>query len=96
LRRDGWRRRMVIFTARSVMVSGMEPMPASAAIANVGNAVGVCCGAHSKAGSACVVAIHSVTAAPLGATPLDKLRKTNVDELVVKLRNQGLSSSTVR
>jgi integrase len=34
--------------------------------------------------------------APLGTTPLDKLRKTHVDGLVVKLRKQGLSDSTVR
>lgn len=34
--------------------------------------------------------------APLGATQLDKLRKTHIDGLVVKLRKQGLSDSTVR
>lgn len=34
--------------------------------------------------------------APLGTTPLDRLRKTHVDALVVKLRKQGLSDSTVR
>jgi hypothetical protein len=34
--------------------------------------------------------------APLGAMLLDKLRKTDIDGLVVKLRKQGLSDSTVR
>jgi integrase len=34
--------------------------------------------------------------APLGATPLDKLRKTHIDGLVVALRQRGLSESTVR
>jgi len=34
--------------------------------------------------------------APLGTTPLNKLRKTDIDGLIVKLRNQGLSSSTIR
>jgi integrase len=34
--------------------------------------------------------------APLGTTPLDRLRKTHVDALVVKLRKQKLSGSTVR
>ncbi len=34
--------------------------------------------------------------APLGTTPLDRLRKTHVDALVVRLRKQGLSDSTVR
>jgi integrase len=34
--------------------------------------------------------------APLGTTPLDKLRKTHIDGLVVKLRKQELSDSTVR
>jgi hypothetical protein len=34
--------------------------------------------------------------APFGATRLDKLRKTHIDGLIVKLRKQGLSDSTVR
>jgi integrase len=34
--------------------------------------------------------------APFGATPLDKLRKSHVDGLVVALRRRGLSDSTVR
>lgn len=34
--------------------------------------------------------------APLGTTALDKLRKSHVDALVVRLRKQGLSDSTVR
>jgi integrase len=34
--------------------------------------------------------------APWGATSLDKLRKTHIDGLVVALRKQGLSDSTVR
>ena len=34
--------------------------------------------------------------APFGATPLDKLRKTHVDGLVVALRKRYLSDSTVR
>jgi integrase len=34
--------------------------------------------------------------APLGTTRLDKLRKTHIDGLIVKLRKQGLSDSTVR
>jgi integrase len=34
--------------------------------------------------------------APLGATPLDKLRKTHIDGLVVALRQRGLSDSSVR
>jgi integrase len=34
--------------------------------------------------------------APFGATPLDKLRKTHVDGLVVALRKRSLSDSTVR
>ena len=34
--------------------------------------------------------------APLGCTPLDKLRKSHIDGLIVKLRKQGLSDSTVR
>jgi integrase len=34
--------------------------------------------------------------APFGATPLDKLRKSHIDGLLVKLRNHGLSDSTVR
>ena len=33
---------------------------------------------------------------PLGATPLDRLRKSDVDGLLVKLRRGGLSDSTVR
>ena len=34
--------------------------------------------------------------APLGTTPLDRLRKSDVDGLLVKLRRGGLSSSSVR
>ena len=34
--------------------------------------------------------------APLGSTALDKLRKTHIDGLLVKLRRRGLSDSTVR
>jgi integrase len=34
--------------------------------------------------------------APFGATRLDMLRKTHIDGLIVKLRKQGLSDSTVR
>ncbi len=34
--------------------------------------------------------------APFGATPLDRLRKTHIDGLVVALRKRGLSDSTVR
>jgi hypothetical protein len=34
--------------------------------------------------------------APLGTTPLDKLRKSHVDGLIVGLRAEGLSDSTVR
>ena len=34
--------------------------------------------------------------APLGTTPLDRLRKSHIDGLLVKLRGQGLSDSTVR
>ena len=34
--------------------------------------------------------------APLGTIPLDKLRKSHVDGLLVKLRKQKLSDSTVR
>ena len=34
--------------------------------------------------------------APFGATPLDKLRKTHIDGLVVALRKRSLSDSTVR
>jgi integrase len=34
--------------------------------------------------------------APLGTTPLDKLRKTHIDGLIVALRNRELSDSTVR
>jgi integrase len=34
--------------------------------------------------------------APFGATPLDKLRKTHIDGLIVTLRNRGLSPSAVR
>jgi integrase len=37
-----------------------------------------------------------LSSAPLGTTPLDKLRKTHIDGLVVRLRKQGLSDSTVR
>jgi integrase len=34
--------------------------------------------------------------APFGAAPLDRLRKTNIDGLVVALRKRGLSDGTVR
>lgn len=34
--------------------------------------------------------------APLGVTSLDRLRKTHIDGLIVTLRRQGLSDSTVR
>jgi integrase len=34
--------------------------------------------------------------APLGTTPLDRLRKSHIDGLLVKLRGQRLSDSTVR
>ena len=34
--------------------------------------------------------------APLGAAPLDRLRKSDIDGLLVKLRRAGLSDSTVR
>jgi integrase len=34
--------------------------------------------------------------APFGATPLDKLRKSHIDGLLVRLRGNGLSDSTVR
>ena len=34
--------------------------------------------------------------APLGATALDRLRKTHIDGLIVALRKRGLSDSTVR
>lgn len=34
--------------------------------------------------------------APFGTTGLDKLRKTHIDGVIVKLRQQGLSDSTVR
>jgi integrase len=37
-----------------------------------------------------------LTPAPLGATPLGKLRKSHIDGLLVKLRTAGLSDSTVR
>lgn len=37
-----------------------------------------------------------LTPAPLGATPLDRLRKTHIDGLIVKLRADGKSDSTVR
>lgn len=37
-----------------------------------------------------------LAAAPFGATPLSKLRKTHIDGLVVALRKRGLSDSTVR
>jgi integrase len=37
-----------------------------------------------------------LTPAPLGATPLDKVRKSHIDGLLVKLRGAGLSDSTVR
>lgn len=37
-----------------------------------------------------------LTPAPLGTIPLDKLRKSHVDGLLVKLRKQKLSDSTVR
>jgi integrase len=37
-----------------------------------------------------------LAATPFGATPLDKLRKSHVDGLVVALRKRGLSDSTVR
>jgi integrase len=42
------------------------------------------------------LATKHLSPAPLGTTPLDKLRKTHVDALVVRLRKQGLSDSTVR
>jgi hypothetical protein len=38
------RRRIVMLMARSVIVSGIEPIPAKAAMANVGNSVGICWG----------------------------------------------------
>jgi hypothetical protein len=34
--------------------------------------------------------------APLGATPLDRLRKSHIDGLIVGLRSRGLSGSTIR
>ena len=34
--------------------------------------------------------------APLGSTPLDRLRKSHIDGLIVALRSRGLSNSTVR
>jgi integrase len=34
--------------------------------------------------------------APLGTTPLDRLRKSHIDGLIVRLRRGGLSDSTVR
>jgi integrase len=34
--------------------------------------------------------------APLGTTPLDRLRKSHIDGLIVALRKRGLSDSTVR
>jgi hypothetical protein len=34
--------------------------------------------------------------APLGSTPLDRLRKSHIDGLIVALRSRGLSDSTVR
>lgn len=37
-----------------------------------------------------------LASAPLGAVRLDRLRKTHIDALVVTLRRQGLSDSTVR
>lgn len=42
------------------------------------------------------LATKHLSPAPLGATPLDRLRKTRVDALVVRLRRQKLSVSTVR
>lgn len=43
-----------------------------------------------------LLAVKHLTPAPLGTTPLAKLRKTHIDALIVKLREQGLSDSTVR
>jgi integrase len=37
-----------------------------------------------------------LSAAPLGIMPLGKLRKSHIDGLLVRLRSQGLSDSTVR
>jgi integrase len=42
------------------------------------------------------LATKHLSPAPLGTTSLDRLRKTHVDALVVRLRKRGLSDSTVR
>ena len=42
------------------------------------------------------LAREHLSPAPFGATPLDKLRKTHIDGLVVALRKRSLSDSTVR
>ncbi|MBU3751427.1 MAG: site-specific integrase [Mycobacterium sp.] len=42
------------------------------------------------------LATKHLSPAPLGLTPLSKLRKTHIDGLIVALRKRGLSDSTVR
>jgi hypothetical protein len=42
------------------------------------------------------LATKHLSPGPLGTTALDKLRKTHIDALIVRLRKQGLSDSTVR
>jgi integrase len=42
------------------------------------------------------LAANHLAPAPFGSTPLDRLRKTHIDGLVVALRKRGLSGSTVR